>query len=91
MNMGGGYGGLTPLSIIFQYIVAVSFVGGGNRSTRSKTTHLSQVTDKLANIEDNKKNMCLNEHWQQQQNQDIQVLLDISKRLICSCQGCSNV
>ena len=31
------------------YIVAVSFIGGGNRSTR-KTTNLSQVTDKLYHI-----------------------------------------
>jgi len=27
---------LTPLSTIFSYIVAVSFIGGGNRSTRRK-------------------------------------------------------
>jgi len=27
---------LTPLSTIFQFIVAVSFIGGGNRSTRKK-------------------------------------------------------
>jgi len=27
---------LTPLSTYFSYIVAVSFIGGGNRSTRRK-------------------------------------------------------
>jgi len=32
------------------YIVAVSFIGGGNQSTRSKTTYLPQVTDKLYHI-----------------------------------------
>ena len=31
----------------FSYIVAISFIGGGNRSTRRKTTDLPQVTDKL--------------------------------------------
>ena len=31
----------------FSYIVAVSFIGGGNRE---KTTDLSQVTDKLYHI-----------------------------------------
>ena len=32
----------------FSYMVAVSFIGGGNRSTQpEKTTDLSQVTDKL--------------------------------------------
>jgi hypothetical protein len=32
----------------FSYIVAVSFIGGGNRSTYAeKTTDLPQVTDKL--------------------------------------------
>jgi hypothetical protein len=31
----------------FCYIVAVLFIGGGNRSTRNKTMDLSQVTDKL--------------------------------------------
>ena len=31
------------------YSVA-SFIGGGNRRTRRKTTHLSQVTDKLYHI-----------------------------------------
>jgi hypothetical protein len=30
--------------------VAVSFIGGGNRSTRAKTTDLPQVTDKLYHI-----------------------------------------
>jgi hypothetical protein len=32
------------------YIVAVSFNGGGNRSTRRKPTDLPQVTDKLYHI-----------------------------------------
>ena len=31
----------------FSYIMAVSFIGGGNRSTPVKTTDLSQVTDKF--------------------------------------------
>jgi uncharacterized surface protein with fasciclin (FAS1) repeats len=30
--------------------MAVSFIGGGNRSTRRKTTNLSQVIDKLYHI-----------------------------------------
>ena len=34
----------------FSYIVAVSFIGAGNRSTRKKNTDLSQVTDKLYRI-----------------------------------------
>ena len=34
----------------FSYIVAVSFIGGGNRSTGKKTTDLSQVTGKLHHI-----------------------------------------
>jgi hypothetical protein len=35
----------------FSYIVAVSFIGGGNRSTYAeKTTDLPQVTDKLYHI-----------------------------------------
>ena len=33
----------------FSYIVAVSFIGGGNRSTPEKTTALGQGTDKLYN------------------------------------------
>ena len=37
---------LMPLSAIFQIIVAISFIGGGNRSTQ-KITILPQVTDKL--------------------------------------------
>jgi hypothetical protein len=31
-------------------IVAVSFIGGGNRSTQRKNTDLLQVTDKLYHI-----------------------------------------
>jgi len=38
---------LTPLSTIFQLIVAVSFIGRGNWSIQRKTTDLPQVTDKL--------------------------------------------
>jgi hypothetical protein len=34
----------------FSYTVTVSFIGGGNWSTRRKTTDLSQVTDKLYHI-----------------------------------------
>ena len=30
--------------------MAVTFIGGGNRSTRKKSTDLSQVTDKLYHI-----------------------------------------
>jgi hypothetical protein len=30
--------------------MAVSFIGGGNRSTRENTTDLQQVTDKLYHI-----------------------------------------
>ena len=30
--------------------MAVSFIGGGNRTTRGETTDLSQVTDKLNQI-----------------------------------------
>ena len=42
------------LNVNFQqcssYIVAVSFIGGRNRSTQKKTTDMSQVTDKLHHI-----------------------------------------
>jgi hypothetical protein len=34
----------------FSYIMAVSFIGGGHRSTRRKTTNLTQVTDNLYHI-----------------------------------------
>jgi hypothetical protein len=34
----------------YMYIMAVSFIGGGNQSTPEKTTDLSQVTDKLYHI-----------------------------------------
>ena len=37
------------ISVIL-YIVAVSCIGGGNRSTRKKTTDLPQITDKLYRI-----------------------------------------
>jgi hypothetical protein len=38
---------LTPLPTIFNYIVSVSFIDGGNQSARRKSTDLPQVTDKL--------------------------------------------
>jgi len=39
---------VTPLSTIFQlYIVAVSFIGGGNRSIRRKPQTSRKLTDKL--------------------------------------------
>ena len=41
-----GLGCLTPLC----YIVAVSFISGGNRNARKKPTHLSQVTSKLYHL-----------------------------------------
>ena len=42
---------LSQFQQYFSYIVAVSFIGGGNRSTRKKTlSDLSQVTDKLYHI-----------------------------------------
>ena len=34
----------------FSYIVAVNFIGGGNRITRRKTPDLPQITDKLYHI-----------------------------------------
>jgi len=34
----------------FGFIVGVSFIGGGNQSTRRKTTDLPQVADKLYHI-----------------------------------------
>jgi len=34
----------------FSHIEAVSFIGGGNRGTRRKTTYMSQVTDKLYHV-----------------------------------------
>ena len=34
----------------YMYIMAVSFIGGGNQSTPEKTTDLLQVTDKLFHI-----------------------------------------
>ena len=37
-------------NIYFSYIVSVSIIGGGNRSTRGKTTDMSKVTDKLYHI-----------------------------------------
>ena len=47
-SLGEGLWCLTPLSTIFQFIVVVSFIGGGNKSTRKKkTTDLLQITDKL--------------------------------------------
>jgi len=46
----GGYGVKRHFQQYFSYIVEVSFIGGGNRSTRGKTTELLQVTDKLYHI-----------------------------------------
>jgi len=37
-------------SASFSYIVAVSVIGGGNRSTRREKTDLSQVTDKFERV-----------------------------------------
>jgi predicted permease len=37
-------------NISLSYIVMVILIGGGNRSTKKKTTELSQVTDKLYHI-----------------------------------------
>ena len=34
----------------FSYIMAFSFIGGGNQSTGGKNTDLPQVTDKLYHI-----------------------------------------
>ena len=47
---GYGYGVLRHFQQYFSYIVAVSFIAGGNRSASEKTTDLSQVTDKLDHI-----------------------------------------
>ena len=43
---GYGYAVYRHFQQYFSYIVAVSFIGGGNRSTQKKTTDLPQVTDK---------------------------------------------
>ena len=40
----------TTFKQYFSYIMAVSFIGAGNRSTRRKSTDQSQVTDKLDHI-----------------------------------------
>ena len=34
---------LTPLSTIFQYIMAVSFIGEGNRRTQRKPSNLARL------------------------------------------------
>ena len=47
---GGGYGVKRHFQQYFSYIVEVSFIGGGNRSTRGETTELLQVTDKFYRI-----------------------------------------
>ena len=44
------YGAQHHFQQYFSYIVAVSFIGGGNRNTQRKTTDLLQVTDKLYHI-----------------------------------------
>ena len=48
-EVGLGLWCLMPLSTIFQYIVVVNFIGGGNECTE-KTSNLPQVTDKLYHI-----------------------------------------
>jgi hypothetical protein len=45
-----GYGVKHHFQQYFIYIVQVSFIGGGNRSTQDTTTNLPQVTDKLDHI-----------------------------------------
>jgi hypothetical protein len=35
---------------VVSYIVVVSFIGGGNRSTGRKTTDMPEVTDKIYHI-----------------------------------------
>ena len=47
---GQGYGAQHHLQQYSTYIMAVSFMGGGKRSTQTKTTNLSHVTDKLYHI-----------------------------------------
>ena len=41
------YGILRHFQQYFSYIMVVSFIGEGNRSTRKKKTNLSQITDKF--------------------------------------------
>ena len=45
----GGLWYLMHLSRIFQLYLAVSFIDGGNQSTRIKTTELPLVTAKISN------------------------------------------
>ena len=45
-----GYGVKRHFQQYSNYIVAVSFIGGGNLRTREKNTDLSQVTDKRYQI-----------------------------------------
>jgi hypothetical protein len=40
----------TPFQQYFSYILAVSFIGGGNLSTRNKTTSLPQATNLFRNV-----------------------------------------
>jgi hypothetical protein len=43
---GEGYGVQYHFQQYFSYIVAVSFIGGGNQSTQKKRTDQPQVTDR---------------------------------------------
>ena len=47
---GNGYSVLRHFQQCVSYITGVSFIGGGNWSTRGKTTNLLQVIDKLHHI-----------------------------------------
>jgi hypothetical protein len=51
-----GYGVKRHFQQYFSYILAVSFIGGWNPSTRKKTIDLSQVTDELYHL------ICLKIH-----------------------------
>jgi len=44
---GCGYGALRHFQQYFSYIVAVGFIGGGNRSTRRKPPTCRKSTDEL--------------------------------------------
>jgi signal transduction histidine kinase len=48
-----------PLSTIFQLLVAASFVGGGNRSTRRKPPTLQKIIKMSFNIPLNKSELVL--------------------------------
>ena len=42
--------GLTPFQQYFNYIVAVSFIGGGNRSTRDKPLTLTKFINSTSQL-----------------------------------------